>query len=64
MSESYNRDPSCVECPVCGYKNDLTESVGARGEDVTEWRCSECLTAMAIRVHISISVTAYVEDGK
>lgn len=56
--ETFNRDYSRVVCPYCEETNDLTESVGARGEDVTSSWCGDCGQEFGVQIHISISVTA------
>lgn len=56
--ETYTANYHEVLCPYCGKKNDLSESIGMRGEDVTTWDCGDCGKEFKVRVHISISVTA------
>jgi transposase-like protein len=59
MAEStYTHDTGNVECPFCGEKNDLTESIGNQGEMLDSWECSGCAKTFIVRIHFSISVTA------
>jgi transposase-like protein len=62
-NETYTGDYSRVLCPYCNESNDLSESIGSRGEDVCEWDCGDCGKTFNVRVHISISVTAEERNG-
>lgn len=57
-NETYTSDYSAVVCPYCGEKNDMAELIGMHGEAVSKYWCGECGEEFAVRVHLSISVTA------
>lgn len=56
--ETYTTDLQKVECPYCGHTNDLSESVGSRGESLDSWECYECLQGFDVRVCVTIGVRA------
>lgn len=56
--ETFTTNLQRIVCPYCGEFNDMTESIGAHGEDVCERECGDCTKKFNVYVHISFSVTA------
>jgi hypothetical protein len=63
MPETWNSDSSDVECPYCGQRCDMREPVAELEEDLHQWTCGNCDKEFLVRVHVSITVTAWEKEN-